>query len=141
MDQSTQTNGANSGQGQTQAQGDYNIPQVVLDKYPDLVALIKSTESMTRQEREYWFQILPIMTEEQVTRLRMILEEEATQLKSLDAKYQDELQKMNKKHLEEWDTFEHEKTREAIAAKEAAEESAEKTEEEKLLQQLDQGNT
>ncbi len=121
----------------TPAPTDAGIPQTVAEKYPDLVAMLKKTESMTKEERDYWFQILPIMTEDQVARLRKILEEEAAQLAKLDAEYQTELAKLNKKHLEEWDTFERTQEREALKAKEASTEKEEKEAEEKLLASLD----
>src|SRR5690606_22669551 len=50
----------------------YSIPKFVKENYGDLVELIKSTESMDDQEREYWFQILPIMSKEQVEKLKNI---------------------------------------------------------------------
>lgn len=121
----------------TPAKDQYNIPQVVLDKYPELVALIKKTESMSAEEREYWFQILPIMTEEQVNRLKTILEQESAQLAKLDNQYQDELAKLNKKHLEEWNVFEKKQKRVALQEKEASAEAEEKKAEEDILKQLD----
>lgn len=134
MNQSTATSGTGA---TAQSKGDSSIPQAVLDKYPDLVELIQNTESMTKEEQDYWFQILPIMTEEQVGRLRTILEEEIAQLKKLDNEYQDELQKLNKKHLAEWDSFEREKEREVLQAKEAKAEQEEAAAEAELLEQLD----
>ncbi|MBU0981116.1 hypothetical protein KKC94_00310 [Patescibacteria group bacterium] len=133
MDQNTPTNTGTTGAGAT---GDYNIPQVVQDKYPDLVQLILATESMSKEEREYWFQILPIMTDEQVSRLRVILEEEATQLRKLDDQYQDDLQKLNQKHLEEWNQFERDKERKVLKAEEAQAEQAEAATEAELLQKI-----
>lgn len=115
---------------------DYNIPQVVLDKYPALVELIKKTESMTNEEREYWFQILPIMTEEQVTRLNQILEEEATQLAKLDADYKEDLEDLNQKHMTEWDSMAHEEDRKAREAAEAAAAANEAAEAQKTLDEL-----
>lgn len=114
----------------------YTIPPAVLEKYPHLVELIKKTESMSNEEREYWFQILPIMTEDQVKRLQTILEEEANQLAKLDDQYQDELAKLNKKHLEEWNAFEKKQEREALKAQEASHEATEKKAEEDILKQL-----
>lgn len=115
----------------------YNVPQVVLDKYPALVELIKKTESMTDEEREYWFQILPIMTEEQVNRLKGILEEEATQLAKLDDQYQDQLSKLNQKHLDEWSDFQRKKERVAVQEAEAQTEAQETAKEEDILKQLE----
>ena len=133
MDPATQQTAAGSGANAGQSKDDkYNIPQVVLDKYPELVELIKKTESMSVEEREYWFQILPIMTEDQVTRLKTILAEEAAQLSKLDDQYQGELAKLNKKHLEEWNAFEKKQDREERKAQEASHEVAEKKAEEDI---------
>ena len=119
----------------------FNVPQVVMDKYPDLVELIKKTESMSDDERDYWFQILPIMTEEQVTRLKTILAEESKQLSKLDDQYQDELSKLNKKHLEEWNMFQHKQDRVALQQAEAADQAAEEQKQADLLKQLDDTST
>jgi hypothetical protein len=115
---------------------DYKIPAIVLEKYGDLVAKIKQTESMTKEEREYWFQILPIMTEEQVTRLNQILEEEATQLAKLDADYKEDLEDLNQKHMTEWDSMAHEEDRKAREAAEAAAAANEAAEAQKALDEL-----
>lgn len=124
--------------GTSGAQG-FNIPAVVLEKYGDLVELIKKTESMSDEEREYWFQILPIMTADQVNRLKTILQEEANQLSKLDTQYQDELTKLNKKHLEEWNVFQKKQEREALQAEEASHEAAEAKAEEDVLKKLEEG--
>ena len=136
MDPATQQNSGAQGQAASD-QKQYNVPAVVQEKYPELVELIKKTESMSYDEREYWFQILPIMTDNQVDRLRKILEEEKSQLAKLDEQYHDELSKLNKKHLQEWKTFEKQQEREAREKAEASNEAAEKQEEEALLQELD----
>ncbi len=115
----------------------YKVPPIVLEKYPNLVELIKKTESMTHEEREYWFQILPIMTEEQVTRLKTILEEEAAQLAKLDDQYQSELSKLNQKHLNEWNDFQRQQDRAKAQEAEAANEAAEAQKEAEILQQLE----
>jgi len=118
----------------------FTVPQVVTDKYPDLVELIKKTESMSDDERDYWFQILPIMTEEQVTRLKTILAEESKQLSKLDDQYQDELSKLNKKHLEEWNMFQHKQDRVALQEAEAADQAIEEKKQADLLKQLDEAS-
>lgn len=121
-----------------QAQDDkFNIPAIVLEKYPELVALIKKTESMSDEERAYWFQILPIMTADQVNRLKNILEEEANQLAKLDTQYQEELTKLNKKHVEEWNVFQKKQEREALKEQEASHEAEEAQAEADILKKLD----
>jgi len=126
-----------TGTGTNPNAGDYKIPQVVKDKFPALVNLILETESMSKEERNYWFQILPIMTNEQVDRLKNILNEEKTQLAQLDTEYQDELSKLNEKHLKEWDEFERKQDRDELAQAEAAHEAEESKAEEDILGELD----
>lgn len=143
MDSNTpqdQQAGGQQGQGAQGSQGDgkHKIPDLVLKKHGDLVELIKKTESMSDEEREYWFQILPIMTEEQVTRLRGILEEETKQLAELDKEYQEELSELNKKHLSEWDNFEKKKEREAREGEEKKHEVEEQAAEAALLKELEE---
>ncbi len=114
----------------------YAIPKFVSDKYPDLVELIKITESMDDQEREYWFQILPIMTPEQIEKFRTILITEKQQLAELDKEYEDELNRLNEKHLLEWKEFESKEKSRAIKEAETKSQAAEKAEEEALLAKL-----
>ena len=109
-----------------------------MQKYPDLVELIKKTESMSKDERNYWFQILPIMTDEQVVRLRKILDDEANQLTKLDSEYQSELAKLNEKHLKEWDDFERTQKRDELKKVESASSAEEAKHQEDLLNQLGQ---
>jgi hypothetical protein len=116
----------------------YNIPAAVAAKFPEIIELIKKTESMSDDEREYWFQILPIMTGDQIERLKKILNEEAAQLAKLDDQYHDELTKLNKKHLEEWDEFERKQERESRHEAEAEAEQAEQALEESILGELDE---
>ncbi len=114
----------------------FKIPPAVMQKYPDLVALIKETESMTDAERTYWFQILPIMTDEQVNKLRGILAKEKEQLSKLDKEYEAELKRINDKHLLEWKEFETKKAREERKNAEAKAEVEDKKAEEDVLSQL-----
>jgi|GEM_PF-454736 len=71
-------------------------------QYPELIALILVTESMDDEERQYWFDIIPSMTEAQVDRLYDILETEREKLVALEKKYQGEIKNLNQKHLLEW---------------------------------------
>jgi hypothetical protein len=116
----------------------YSIPKFVKENYGDLVDLIKSTESMDDQEREYWFQILPIMNKEQIDKLKNILNTEKDQLAALDQEYEQELNRLNEKHLLEWKEFESKEKTKAIRDAEAANEVGEKQLEEDLLSKLNQ---
>lgn len=123
---------------QTLTQEKYAIPQLVKEKFPDLVQLIKETESMNEEERDYWFQILPIMTEDQIKKFRDILVNEKAQLSNLDKEYEQELSKLNEKHMIEWKEFESKEKRKTIASAEQASKTQEKSDEEELLKRLSQ---
>ncbi len=116
---------------------DYKIPEIVKEKFPQIIKMILETESMSKEERNYWFQILPIMTNEQVERLRNILIEEKEQLTKLDDKYQEELSRLNEKHLREWDEFERKQEREKLKVAEAQYEQEEAEKEEDILEELE----
>jgi hypothetical protein len=114
----------------------YVIPAIVKDKFPDLIKLINETESMNEEERDYWFQILPIMSEQQIAKFRQILLNEKEQLAKLDEEYNDEIQRLNNKHMLEWKEFESKEKRAALTAAEKKEEVTEKVEEAELLKRL-----
>jgi uncharacterized protein YsxB (DUF464 family) len=81
------------------------INDEVQAKYPQLVNLIKDTESMDDNEKQYWFDVLPTMSDEQVDRLFAILQSEKDKLDELEKKYQEEIRVLNEKHLIEWQEF------------------------------------
>ncbi len=67
--------------------------------YPKLVQLIIGSESIDDNEKQYWFDILPSMTDKQIQRLDDILSNERRQLEELNLKYQEEIKLLNAKHL------------------------------------------
>ncbi len=68
-----------------------NIPDEVKAQFPELIDLITHSESMNDEERQYWINILPIMTPEQLQNLKGILDNERQQLSAIDAKYDKQL--------------------------------------------------
>lgn len=114
----------------------YAVPAIVKEKFPDLVQLINQTESMNAEERDYWFQILPIMSEQQIAKFRQILVNEKEQLAKLDKEYDEEISRLNNKHMLEWKEFESKEKRAALTAAEKKEEVTEKVEEAELLKRL-----
>lgn len=115
----------------------YVVPRLIRSEYHQLIPLIMETESMNEEEREYWFQILPIMTEEQIKKFVGILENEQEQLKKLDDEYDTELEKLNDKHMLEWQEFEAKEKREKIQKAEAEHEAKEAEKQDALLGELD----
>lgn len=77
-------------QSQTQgsgAQAALVISPEIQEKFGPLLELIKASESMNNEERQYWINILPVMTPEQIKNLEDILENEKKQLAAIDEKY------------------------------------------------------
>ena len=67
--------------------GSVVVPPETQEKFGPLVALILGSESMNLEERQYWVNILPVMTPEQLKSLEDILVSEKQQLQAIDAKY------------------------------------------------------
>lgn len=67
--------------------GGLTIPPAAKQDFPELVELIVHSESMNDEERQYWLNILPVMTPEQRKSLEEILLNEKRQLAAIDAKY------------------------------------------------------
>ena len=98
---------------------DFTISDELQAKYPELVTLIIATESMDNDERQYWFDIMPSMTDPQIDRLYDILETEKKKLQELEVKYQKEIKSLNEKHLIEWQDYQVTETKKKIEAEES----------------------
>ena len=75
------------------------IPDDLRQKFPELIGLILKSENMNDEERQYWVNILPVMTPEQVQNLRDILTNEREQLAAIDRKYSKEIEKIGSDQL------------------------------------------
>ena len=113
----------------------FGIEEDFVKKNPALVDLVLKTESMKDEERKYWFQLLPIMNEEQIKKLQNILQNEKDQLAELDQKYESEVTKLNEKQSN-WNPQEFVEKRKQIEENEKANEANEKDTEEDILKQL-----
>jgi hypothetical protein len=121
----------------TDAEAKYIVPAIVREKFPDLVKLIYETESMNEEEREYWLQIMPIMSEDQILKFREILVNERDQLSKLDKEYNQEINRIdNKPPAQPLDSVKRLEDINKVKEAEAAQQSTEKSEEDALLGQL-----
>lgn len=103
------------------AGGGLQVPAEVQAKFGELIELIKGSESMNDEERQYWVNILPIMTPEQVQNLREILTNEKQQLAAIDAKYAKDIDTIGQqKFLEQTEAERRRKADERKRAEEAA---------------------
>jgi Spy/CpxP family protein refolding chaperone len=113
----------------------FTILDEIQSQYNELVKLVLATESMDNTEKQYWFDILPSMTDEQVDRLFDILETERKKLEELEVKYQDEIKTLNERHLIEWQEFQSKESRDKIKQAEANDKDDQNTE--NILKMLD----
>ncbi len=108
-----------------------------MKKFPDLIELIKKSESMNDEERQYWINILPIMTPEQIQNLREILDNERKQLAAIDAKYQTEIDKLGQTEVVRQTEEQRKKQRTERSSKEAAHKEQEDKATEDILKQIE----
>ena len=97
----------------------FKISDELQAKYPELIKLILKTDSMDDDERQYWFDMMPSMTDKQIDRLFDILETERVKLEALEEKYQKEIKSLNEKHLIEWQEVQMKKSKEKIKKEES----------------------
>lgn len=81
---------------------EFEVSDKINETHSELVKLIKNTKSMDNNEKQYWFDILPSMTDEQIDSLFDILEWERLALEKLEVKYQEEIKALNEQHEKEW---------------------------------------
>ncbi|MCX6823147.1 MAG: hypothetical protein NTX91_04115 [candidate division SR1 bacterium] len=67
----------------------FTIPDKFLESMPDLIVLVLNSKSMdSQEEKQSWFNLLPMMNEEQITKLRDILTREKQKLEEIETKYE-----------------------------------------------------
>ncbi len=115
--------------------GKFRISDEVKAQFPELIVLILETESMDDDERQYWFDIMPSMTNDQIDRLYNILETEKRKLEALEEKYKEEIKELNEKHLIEWQEFQLKDSKNKIKTAEANDKAEEDADE--VLAMLD----
>ncbi len=112
------------------------ISPEVQEKFASILVLIQGSESMNNEERQYWINILPIMTPEQLKNLQDILSSEKKQLAAIDAKYSKEMTQVSGaaavQSMEQKIRTQKEKRREA----EQEDLKKEQTKEEEILSQI-----
>lgn len=70
------------------------VPADIQARFGEIVDLILASESMTDDERRYWIDILPAISDEQRASLKDILVRERDQLKAIDMKYAQDITKL-----------------------------------------------
>ena len=127
--------------GQKPASAGLQVPADVQAKYGDLIELVKKSESMNDEERQYWINILPIMTPDQVQNLRDILDNERKQLAAIDSKYQTEIDKLGQAEVVRQTEEERRARRQQRSSTEVTHKQEEDKATEDILKQIEDGGS
>lgn len=115
----------------------FTIPDEFLTTMPDLIILILYSKSMDNfDEKQSWFNLMPMMNTEQIDKLRDILTREKQKLQEIEQKYEQKKDEIKNKYIQKWDNMVNIKRINEIKKQEAFAEKNEKNEEEALLNQL-----
>jgi len=113
------------------------IPEEVRQQFPDLVELIKGSSSMDDEERQYWVDVLPIMSEDQIKNLRDILINEKTQIQEVNQAYAKGMGQAVQKAAITFDEITYKEKKQARLQAEHMHEQEERMREEAVLKELE----
>ena len=114
-----------------------SIPEDVAEKFGKLVKLIKASRSMDNSERQYWVDVLPIMSKDQIQNLRDILDNEKKQLAEAAATYSEGMQENVKNVANEFDEQAYKEKKRTRKAAEKLHEKEEQKREAAILKELE----
>ena len=81
-----------------------NIPDNFLEAEPDLTVLILRSRSLSKnEEKQNWFNLIPMMNQEQIEKLRDILTRERDKIAEIEAKYEQKKQEIRAKYQMKFD--------------------------------------
>lgn len=115
----------------------FSIPDNFLEEKPEIIQMILESKSMdTKEEKQSWFNLLPIMNQEQYGKLVDILTREKQKLNEIEQKYDEKKQDIEKKAWETIDFAKYQNKMNQIKEKEMQEDKKEDIEAESLLNQI-----
>ena len=115
----------------------YSIPEEFLKTDVELVELILSSRAIdSQQEKQNWFNLLPIMTDAQLEKLRNILKKEKQKLQEIEEKYASKKNEIKKKYLLKWQQLGYISQTSKLKEEEEQEKQKDETEAEQLLENL-----
>ena len=82
---------------------EFNIPEDFLVSRAPLIQLILESKSLAEHdEKQNWFNLLPIMSEEQINKLDDILTREKQKLEEINRKYAQKQEEINKRYSDSY---------------------------------------
>ena len=115
----------------------YNIPSDMLELNTDLVVLVLESKSIwDPKEKQSWFDLYPLMNQEQIDKLRDILTREKEKLAEIEAKYQAKQDEIKKKYEEVYASGAYQQQQDKIKDSEQTTRQQEEVEADALLDQI-----
>ena len=115
----------------------YDIPDAMLESDADVVILVLESKSISDQkEKQSWFDLYPLMNQEQIDKLRDILTREKQKLSEIEAKYQAKQEEIKKKYEETYASGAYQEQQDKIRNSEIASRQQEEVEADALLNQI-----
>ena len=115
----------------------FTIPIEFIEKMTGLVVFILNSKSMSESsEKQSWFNLLPLMTDDQITKLNDILTREKEKLDEIEKKYEEKKLEIKKKYLMRWQNMGYIKKMEDIKSAEADVSTQDQQEADALLNNL-----
>lgn len=113
------------------------IPDEFLITMPDLIVLVLNSKSMDNpEEKQSWFNLLPMMNKDQINKLRDILTREQQKLNEIEQKYEQKKGELKTKYTQKFEDVVYSKKMEEIKQQEAEHEKIENQQADNLLTQL-----
>lgn len=99
---------------------EYDIPVEYIQNMTDLITLVLNSRTINvKEEKQSWFSLLPVMNNDQLSRLREILDTEKKKFDELQQNYEDKKVDIKKKYLMKWN-----QVNQSMALQKAKEEEA-----------------
>ncbi len=115
----------------------YMIPDDMLQTNPDLVVLVLESKSINEQkEKQSWFDLYPLMNQDQIDKLRDILTREKQKLAEIEARYQAKQEEIKKKYEQTYASWAYQQQQDRIRSSEIATRQQEEVEADALLNQI-----
>jgi len=115
----------------------FTIPESFLREHADLVVLVLESKSISEEkEKQSWFDLYPLMNDEQISKLREILTREKEKLAEIEQKYQEKQEEIKKKYERAFSSPVYKQQQAAIQMAEQAAKEKEAVEADSLLDQI-----
>jgi len=121
---------------QTPKAATLNVSEEVQKKFPELIGMIKASQSMNPEERQYWVDVLLIMSDDQIQNLRNILENEKRQIEAANQNLKKGIAEDKSKIKIRFDEIKYREKKRILKEAEGRFEKEEKENEATLLQEI-----